>query len=198
MSEVLRYKMKMSIHHDHTLAALPSLDDQTQLYEFNCHEFALSGLFNRLNFYSDPERYNADYMLQSRNPGSNKLFFKLYELSLGNYVYPSAALLYDVELEGDLFKAYLFINEKYVATYVPSNKKSVINAFTLEVPLETALLNTNEIKIKFLMSTNSEDTDTIRLYYTCGYLKNKNSSPTSFRMFSPSVQHPVVDGRIVL
>lgn len=186
----------MSIHHDYTLAELPSIGADMQLYEFNCHEFALSGLFNRLNFYSDPERYNEQYMLQSRNPQSNKLFFKIYELSIGNYVYPSAALLYDIELEGNLFKAYLFMNEKYVATYSPVGKKCRIGAFTLEVPLEACLLEGNDIRIKFLMNDDSEDTDIVRIYYTTGYLKEKAVEAAALRLASPSISYSVQDGRI--
>lgn len=189
--------MQLSIRHDHTLAALPTLGPNTQLYEFNCHEFSLLALPNRLNFYSDQERYNEAFVLQSRNPDDNPLFFKVYELDLRDLVYESAALLYDLELEGDLYRVFLMVNEKCVATYQPVRRRCALSAFSAAVPLHLALLRDNRVQVKFIMSDNSEDTDTVRLFYTAGYTAAK-TTPASLQLLDPPLAFPVRDGRVQL
>lgn len=166
-------RMQLSIHHDQTLAALPTLPPDVQLYEFNCHEFPLSSLFNRLNFYSDHERYNESYVLQSRNPEQNKTFFKIYEIDLKDVVYESSSASYDYEMEGELYKVFLFIDERCVATYQPVRKRCRIGAFTSTVPLSTSFLRRHRVQLKFMMGDNSEETDVVRLFYTTGYVRRE-------------------------
>lgn len=166
-------RMQMSIHHDQTLAALPTLAPDVQLYEFNCHEFPLPSLFNRLNFYTDHERYNDSYVLQSRNPEQNKLFFKIYEIDLKDVVYASSSASYDYEMEGELYKVFLFVDERRVATYDPVRKRCRIGAFTPSIPLSTSFLRRHRVQLKFMMSGDSEDTDVVRLFYTTGYVRGE-------------------------
>lgn len=189
--------MRLSIRHDHTLAQLPTLGPDTQLYEFNCHEFSLLSLHNRLNFYSDHERYNEEYVLQSRNPQGNPTFFKVFELNLQNLVYDSAALLYDLELEGDLYRVFLMVNEKCVATYHPARRRCRITAFAPSTPLHLSLLRNNSVHIKFIMNDNSEETDTVRLFYTTGYVATP-TTPDTLQLFDPAISFPVLNKKIIV
>lgn len=189
--------MRLSIRHDHTLTQLPNLGPDTQLYEFNCHEFSLLALKNRLNFYSDHERYNDEYVLQSRNPESHPMFFKVYELDLGKLVYESASLLYDLELDGELYRVFLVINEKCVATYHPTRKRCKVGAFSLNTPLPLSLLRDNRVQIKFIMSDNSEENDTVRIFYTAGYTAPRDP-PATLQLQDPAIAFPVQSGRIQL